>query len=147
MSFKKIICVLTAAAAVLSSAGCADSGGNITTVPTGTSSSAGDTDKLLSDMFTDRDIEVGYDENTDTVITLSDSGTMCKSSDVTVNGGTVTVTAAGTYIIKGTLSDGSIVIDADKSDKIHIVLAGVSVSKPAIEPERTAGVGRQTASA
>ena len=91
MSFKKIICVLTAAAAVLSFAGCADSGGNITTVPTGTSSTSDDTDKLLSDMFTDRDIEVGYDENTDTMITLSDSGTMCKSSDITVNGGTVTV--------------------------------------------------------
>lgn len=134
MSFKKIICVLTAAAAVLSFAGCADSGGNTTTVPTGTSSSADDTDKLLSDMFTDRDIEVGYDENTDTVITLSDSGTMCKNSDVTVNGGTVTITAAGTYIIKGTLSDGSIVIDADKSDKIHIVLAGVSVSKSTTAP-------------
>ncbi len=144
MNFKKIMCILTAAAAILSFAGCAEQGANTTTVSSAASSSSsasdsssdadGGTESLLSDMFTDRDIEVGYDESTDTVITLSDSGSTCKDSSVTISDNTVTITAAGTYILKGTLTDGSIVVDADKSDKIHIVLAGVSISKSTTAP-------------
>ncbi len=139
MSFKKTVCVLTAAAAVLSFAGCAGQGTNTTAnssaeaVSSSTAADSG-TASILSDMFTDRDIEVGYDENTDTVITLSDKGTACKNSAVTVSENTVTITDEGTYILKGTLTDGSIVIDAEKTDKIHIVLAGVSISKSTTAP-------------
>lgn len=141
MNCKKIFCMLTAVSLLVSFAGCVGntgggtSSGNASDADSAGTSSAETEDKIISDMFTERDIEVGYDENTDTVITLSDGATEGGGDDgVAVSGDTVTLTKAGTYILKGTLSDGSIVVDADKSDKLHIVLAGVNIAKNSTAP-------------
>lgn len=81
-----------------------------------------------SEAFTDRDYEVGYDQSSSTVITLNGSSASCSSNAVKINGGTVTITDEGTYIISGTLNDGMIIVDADESDKPQIVLNGVSIT-------------------
>lgn len=132
MNCKKIMCGVLAAITILSFAGCAGQNGtnetNGTTEPSASASQDG-SDALLSDMFTSRDIEVGYDENTDTVITLADGKSSCKNTSVKISGDNITLTQEGTYIFKGTLSDGSITVDAEKSAKLHIVFAGVSISK------------------
>ena len=132
MNCKKIMCGVLAAITILSFAGCAGQNGtngtNGTTEPSASASQDG-SDAVLSDMFTSRDIEVGYDENTDTVITLADGKSSCKNTSVKISGDNITLTQEGTYIFKGTLSDGSITVDAEKSAKLHIVFAGVSISK------------------
>lgn len=81
-----------------------------------------------SDVFSDRDLETGYDENSAAVIKLNGKSATCNSNAVKISGSKVTITDEGTYIISGTLQDGMIVVDADKSDKIQIVLNGASIS-------------------
>lgn len=113
----------------------ADSGGSGTSGSTdaggsGTSDGASDTVESLdiTDMFTDRDKETGYDESTATVITLNGTSAKCDDSAVSINGTTITLSAEGTYIISGTLANGQIIIDAGKSDKLQLVLDNADIS-------------------
>lgn len=80
-----------------------------------------------SDMFTDRDLEVGYDETTAAAITLSGSTASCDSDAVTIDGSTITITDEGTYLLSGTLDDGMVIVDAEDTDKIRLVLNGASI--------------------
>ena len=79
------------------------------------------------DMFTDRDKEVGYDEDTATVITLSDNASSCDSSSVTISNNTITITDEGTYLLTGSLSDGQVIVDADDK-KVQLVLDSVNIN-------------------
>ena len=88
------------------------------------SQSAADVDS----MFTDRDKEVGYDEDECIAITLSDDGSSCDSSSVAVEGQTITITEEGTYLLSGSLSDGMIVIDTDENVKVRLILNGVTIN-------------------
>lgn len=81
-----------------------------------------------SDVFSDRDLETGYDKNSAAVIKLNGKSASCSSDAVKTKGSKITITDEGTYIISGTLQDGMIVVDADKSDKIQIVLNGANIS-------------------
>ena len=70
------------------------------------------------------------DSETDAIaITLSDSGSVCDDSSVRIDGSTVTITAAGDYVLSGSLSDGQIVIDAPEDAKVKLILNGVSIIK------------------
>lgn len=82
----------------------------------------------LDDMFSDRDKEVGYDEESDTVITLQGNSATCNSDEVQISGSTITIMDEGTYIISGELTNGSIVVDAEDSDKLQIVLKGADIT-------------------
>lgn len=81
-----------------------------------------------SDMFTNRDYEVGYDETDSIEIILSGDTAVCDSETVKLSGGIITITDEGTYILKGTLNNGMIIVDADEDDKLQIVLDGASVA-------------------
>lgn len=80
------------------------------------------------DMFSDRDKEVGFDEGVDTIITLNGDSASCTSDAVQISGSTVTITDEGTYILSGTLNNGSIVVEAEDSDKLQLVLNGVDIT-------------------
>ena len=80
----------------------------------------------VEDMFTDRDLRGDYDESESIAIALTDSGTVCSSSGVTVQGNTVTVTKEGVYILSGNLN-GMIIVDAPDSAKVQLVLKGVQI--------------------
>ena len=77
--------------------------------------------------FTDRDVSAKYDENIYN-INLEDDNSRCDNPKTVVNNDVITITNTGTYIIKGELSDGQIVVDADATDKIQLVLDNVSIS-------------------
>ena len=79
------------------------------------------------DMFTDRDKEVGYDEDTATVITLSDNASSCDSSSVSISDNTITITDEGTYLLTGSLSDGQVIVNADDK-KVQLVLDSVNIN-------------------
>ena len=103
---KSIIALLIAE--ILCVSGCGSS--QSSTAQTESSESA---EYSLEEMFSDRDFEIGYDEAGSTVINLES---------------TVTISEEGTYILKGSLSDGMVIVEADKSDKIQIVLDNVDIS-------------------
>ncbi len=79
-----------------------------------------------SDMFSNRDMKTEYEDGVK--IELSGKSASCDSSQVSIDGGDVTITSEGTYIISGTLEDGSIIIDASDSDKIQLVLDNVDIT-------------------
>ncbi|WP_411700609.1 carbohydrate-binding domain-containing protein [Conyzicola sp.] len=49
-------------------------------------------------------------------------------STVTIDGSTVTITAAGTYVLSGTLDDGQIVVDSVDEGVVALVLDGADIS-------------------
>lgn len=65
------------------------------------------------EMFTERDSKTEYDVSSATQITLADES--------------VTLSSEGCYILSGSLGNGQIVIDADDSAKIQLVLNGVNI--------------------
>lgn len=65
----------------------------------------------------------------DAVIELADDATSVTGNNVTVSGNTITITAAGTYLLSGTLSNGNILITADDDGTVELDLNGVSISK------------------
>ena len=82
----------------------------------------------ITDMFSKRDLAGTYDESGAVRITLSGKTATCDSSDVNIEDGVVTIKSAGVYILSGTLSDGTIVVDAGDGDKVQLVLDGVSIT-------------------
>ena len=78
-------------------------------------------------MFTERDLAGTYEESGAVYVTLSDDGITGETDGVVINGQTVTITAEGTYIFSGTLSEGQIVVDADNA-KVQIVFDNVDIT-------------------
>lgn len=81
-----------------------------------------------ANMFSSRDVEVGYDEETCTKITLSGDTASSDSDAVQIDGSTVTITDEGTYLLSGTLHDGQIIVNAEDTDKVQLVLNGVNIT-------------------
>lgn len=82
-----------------------------------------------SEMFTERDLSGDYDESGAVKISLSgNSAEASDTSGVTIDGSKVTITAEGTYIFSGKLTDGQIIVEADDAAKVQIVLDGASVT-------------------
>jgi hypothetical protein len=122
MNLKKMIAVIMAALVIASFTGCGTAGSG--------ASSKGESVELLdaSEMFSGKDIEVGYDESECTVITLGGESARVEGKGASVSGGTVTVSGAGDYLISGKLTDGCIVVDADGEDKVRLIFKGVSIN-------------------
>lgn len=93
------------------------------TVGSGEAVSIADPDEL----FTDRDYEVSFDVSDCVYISLSGTTADCGSSDVKIDGAVITIQKGGTYVLSGTLSDGMIIVDTAKEEKVHLVLEGVSI--------------------
>lgn len=81
----------------------------------------------LSQLFSDRDFEIGYDEESAVHIPLGSPST-CDSDAVTVDGSTVTITQEGTYLLTGTLENGMVVVQAPETDKIQLVLDNAHIT-------------------
>ena len=128
MRKKTIILFLTMGALMLS--GCNTKIGNTTqqTTESSTTTSSSVTETDASDMFSDRDKEVGYDESESVTISLADNSSSCESDAVSITENTITIKDEGTYILSGSLSDGMVIVEAEDTDKVQIVLNGVSIS-------------------
>lgn len=99
--------------------GSADTTSNTTTSYTTASSSASPTS------YTPEEGEVA--------IVLADGASSCTSSNVTIDNANnqIVINAVGTYVLSGSLSDGSILIAAEETtaeDTVELVLNGVSIT-------------------
>lgn len=81
-----------------------------------------------SNLFSNRDLSGDYDAAKCANITLSDEGCKTDSKNVLVDGSVITITGEGDYILNGVLSDGQIVVDVDKTEKVQLVLDGVNIT-------------------
>ena len=120
-------------------AGCgkpSDNGGTINnsetsvTKPSDTFSDPVDVDfsKADADMFTERDCKPEYDESKAVSIQLNGTSATSSSNSVKISGSAVTITEEATYVISGTLTDGMIIINAEDTAKLQIVLNGVDIT-------------------
>lgn len=126
MKRKVVLAFLLTGALVLSGCSKTNNSNETSSGSTSTDSSAQGID--VSNMFSDRDKEIGYDEENSTVIKLSDDSTTCDSDAVQISGNTVTIIDEGTYILSGTLTDGMVIVDAEDTDKVQLVLNGVDIT-------------------
>lgn len=67
------------------------------------------------------------ESSNEATITLKDNGTTIEGSGAKVEGNIITINEAGVYTVSGSLSDGQIVVEAGKEDKVEIVLKGASI--------------------
>ena len=126
MKRKVVLAFLLTGALVLSGCSKTNNSNETSSGSTSTDSSAQGID--VSNMFSDRDKEIGYDEENNTVIKLSNDSTTCDSDAVQISGNTVTIIDEGTYILSGTLTDGMVIVDAEDTDKVQLVLDGVDIT-------------------
>ena len=91
-------------------------------------------EKTEDTIFSDRDRDASYSEADSISIVLKQNDISCDSDAVAISGTTVTIQKAGTYLVSGALEDGTIIVDAEKTDKIQLVLNGVSIHSDSFAP-------------
>ena len=136
--------VMLALCAALLLEGCAatsadaeNSAASSTTVVSATSESteyasfedvAADFDESALDLdYSKRDLDASYDTSTATTIALSGSSAAVSGAGATAGDGVVTITAAGTYVVTGQMTDGQLLVAAGDDDKVQIVLSGAEI--------------------
>ncbi|EOT30758.1 carbohydrate-binding domain-containing protein [Enterococcus saccharolyticus] len=89
---------------------------------------------------TSSEVQGSYEEE-DLVTDATDSQTIQLSDKteeidgVTVDNQTITITKAGTYTLTGELTNGQVIVNVGKEEKVHLILDGVTItneSGPAI---------------
>lgn len=84
-------------------------------------------DSALQDMFTDRDMDMTYEDGSSVKIELLGETASCALGSVQIDGTSVTITEEGTYVLSGTLENGIIIIDAENA-KVQLVLDGAKIN-------------------
>lgn len=82
----------------------------------------------VTEKFSEGDLDASYEESTSAIISLNGNSAISNSDAVSISDSTVTIQGEGTYILSGTLDDGMVVIDAKNTDKVQLVLDGVSIN-------------------
>ena len=69
-----------------------------------------------------------YDASSATTIALTGTAATVTGDGATADGSVVTVSAPGTYVVSGTLSDGQIIVNSPDDGTVQLVLAGASIT-------------------
>lgn len=118
-SFIIALIIFFAMATALLSAGCSSQTASASTT---TSAEVGD------NAYTD------WKSGTYTTIKLSDTSASVDGDGAAASGSTVTISKAGTYVISGNLSDGSIIVDSSGDGTVRIVLNGATIHSETSSP-------------
>ncbi len=113
---------------LLSCVGCGEKSDAASSQTSGTTGTQGAATPSASIDFAAEDTATTWDNEAATLITLDGNAVRVNGSGVSASGSTVTITAAGTYVLTGTLSAGQIVVDAGKEDTVRLVLNGASIT-------------------
>jgi hypothetical protein len=148
-----LMMALTLASLVLGTAACSDAGSPAdpttatapTTTTTGDGSATGDPASAdptggtsttvavdyptpYTVTYDDSDLDDTWSNSTASFITLADGSVRFDGTGASVNGSKVTITAAGTYVISGTVTDGQIVVDLEEKGLVKLVLNGADLT-------------------
>ena len=111
------------------------SGTTATSVTTTTASSVSSStvaslsDNVVSHAEAD---DADYDTADANAISLADGASKAATkSGVSISGDVITITAPGTYILSGTLTNGQVVVTSDAEGKVRIVLDNASITNSA----------------
>ncbi len=109
---------------------------NNTAVSTETSDLSETAEAVIADaseMFTERDNKTDYDEN-GIVIELNGDNATASSDSVKIDGTVITITEDKTHIIKGTLNNGQIIVNAPETAKLQLVFDNVNITNETSAP-------------
>ena len=84
--------------------------------------------KNFADMFTERDLAGTYDESKCAIIECNGAEIKTSSKAVAVSGSKALISKEGVYIVRGNLNDGSIIVDADDTAKVQIILDNANLT-------------------
>ena len=138
MNYKKVTALLCASLLALSLCACGQSNSSNNTdsavSQAGSDTESDSTDTLSNsslsdeiDMFTERDLDGTYDSTEASTIYLEDGASTSDSGNVTISGDVITIMGKGVYVLSGTLSNGQIIVDADK-EKVQLVLDNANIT-------------------
>ena len=128
MKAKKWTFLLTSITTLALVTACTQSTSTTTASNTATTKTTSTTETKKTSYFTDKDYDTSYDEKTAATVTLSGTTAKISGDGVAVSGSTVTISKAGTYVISGQSDGVQIKIEAEKTDDVHIVLKGVTMT-------------------
>ena len=78
--------------------------------------------------YADEDLDASWDAQTASAVRFGSDGIETSGDGVSASGSTVTISAAGTYVLSGTADDAQIVVDAGKNDLVRLVCNGVDLT-------------------
>ncbi len=123
---KRTIFLTVFLAGTLIVSGCGNKNSNSENTDTAKTSTTQNID--IANMFSDRDMETGYDEEKSVNIKLADNGTTSDSDTVKISDNIVTITEEGTYVLTGALTDGMVIVEVKDTEKVQLVLNGVEIT-------------------
>lgn len=77
-----------------------------------------------------------------TTITLGSSSATVEGEGAAVSGGVVTISSAGTYVVSGSISDGSLVVDSSTDGTARVVLNGATITSANSAPIYVKNAGK-----
>lgn len=142
MKIKSLICIFTIICILFTFASCTENGAGNTENPSATanrdpaSSNPGNnsnSDDGLEDIIIEGVKITPFDQRDtwgeDAVkINLNGDDVIIDGSGATVDGKKIMINTPGSYVLSGTLNDGQIVVEVDKTEKVQLVLNGASIS-------------------
>lgn len=128
-------------------AGCASEGTNSTSSSSSSSTqtrTSTNTSAATSENAADHDEDADYvwDVADEVAITLTGGSATTDSDAVTVDGAVVTITAAGTYRLSGSLDDGQVVVDSAGDGIVRLIFDGVDLSSSTSAPVVISDAGK-----
>ena len=90
-----------------------------------------------SGWFTPNDETADWDRSSATVIRLEGATAKVVGSGAYAYQGSVRITSAGHYVLSGSLTDGSVIVDAENSSKIWLLFDGVKIAFVGVTTPKT----------
>ncbi|MEI7024134.1 carbohydrate-binding domain-containing protein [Paenibacillus sp. y28] len=84
--------------------------------------------------YKDNDYAADWTKENPVKITLNEAGAAIEGTGASVQDQTVTISAAGTYVLSGTWKNGQIVVDVPEKDEVRLVLNGVTLERSGSAP-------------
>lgn len=84
--------------------------------------------------YASEDLEISADTTAMTTISLEGDAISVAGAGTVVNGSSITITAAGTYSLSGTLNNGQIIVETADEDPVALVLNGVDITYATSSP-------------
>jgi hypothetical protein len=144
---KRPILLAPVCAGILALAGCSagsSSAQDVDDVPASSATTATTADGAVATVATtcsaDLDLEAHYDAtdlewDASSAVEIGLDGTTATAGEgVTVDGSTVTITAPGTYVVSGELTDGRLVVDTAVEGTVQVVLDGATIHSATSAP-------------
>lgn len=81
----------------------------------------------IPSQITSADLMQDPDISAAAVIELLGNTASCGQKGVAVDGGEITITEGGLYMLSGSLTDGQVIVDAGEKETVHLVLNGADI--------------------